>query len=310
MKKEFIIDRILLEIKKYPYGISRKKVAEHLNLSMSTMASYWNKARKDGYFKKIGYGLFVLTKSGEETSAGVRRKDETLINVHAIQLAFPILEDNSQDSFWDKVNDKFKNSKVMWKYIQAPIGLTIQKNTKQVTVQIWSQEVENPEDIESLSMRAAIYVWMYLKDNGVIVDILQVNKKTVEIAIRNKQIEGIIPKGNTVRIDLGRDAKKIFKDDRKEPGQSWLCPTPKRSVETNDILYAQEYLRTPMMVHTILDIQERHSKNIELHLSVMKEMRDGLAKLNKTLITEKIALSKEKKSLSVEKQQRKIREYL
>lgn len=277
MVKKFTKDRILNLLQKFPYGISRKKIAEQLGLNVSTMAYHWNKLLKQDRIKKIGWCLFTL---GEKFSV------EPTMNIHALQLSFPILKDESTPDFWDKAVPMPQGWTAYYKYIQAPIGMTIQKNVKQVTIHVWARDIQKPEEIESLALRAAFYAWHYLKEKvKVEVDVFLVEKKTLELAIKDNNLKQIIGTKDKIEIALQRPAKAVFESDKPKEAKAWYDPTPVHSVETNDIEYAERYLRTPEMVREILDIQHGFSKNLESHLEVLKNINEGIRELRNAIKT-------------------------
>lgn len=270
------IPLLLTLFQKYPYGISRKKMIQEGHIQSVNLVRAWSRLRKDDIIKRIAGSLFILDQAKVTDSSG-----DTTINIHAIQLSFPIISDNIDPDFWDSKNDGFKNSKVYYKRINSPIGMTIQKNTKQVTVQVWARDVRKPEEIESLMLRASLYAWHYLKEHGLEVDIFQVEKKNIDIAIKNNDLKGIVGTKDKIEVGLDRPVSKLFSNDKDKEAKAWYDSSPTSSVETNDIEYAKRYLRTPEMVTTILETQERFSKNLELHLQVLQEIRDALKHFGK-----------------------------
>jgi hypothetical protein len=276
------INLIIDILKRYPHGTSRKKVFELSGQKTSTMLRSWNKARHEGIIKRLGYGVFVLSEKNITHFSG----DASLspqINVHALQLSFPIIADNTDDAFWDKINKGFKNSLVFYKYINKPIGLTIQKNSKQVTIQIYARNVNTPEDIESLAFRAGYFAYYYLQKNGLDIDLFNVQKKHLDIAIKDTILKTVIPEKNKVEVMLGRDAKPFFPADKGEPAEAHYDSSPIPSIETNDVTYAERYLRTPEMVTQILEIQNNFALNLKYHLETLNNINKAIEKLTKAV---------------------------
>ena len=266
----FTEDHILNLLMKYPYGVSRKKIAEQIGINVNTMAYHWNKLIKIGYIKKIGYCLFVR---GEKTSV------EPLMNVHAMQLVIPIIKDESVPSFWDKAIP-MKGWTAYYKYVKTPIGFTIQKNTRNVQIQVWARNMDTPEQLESLLLRAGYYAQYYLREHAkVVVDLFNVEKKNVDIAFKDNDLKNIVGTKDKIEIELGRPTSKLFESDKPKEAKAWYDSSPTNVIETNDIEYAKRYLRTPEMVTTILETQERFAKNLELHLTVLQELRDAIKSL-------------------------------
>jgi hypothetical protein len=234
------------------------------------MAYHWNKLLKSGEIKKVGYALYGV---GEKTSV------EPTINIHAIQLTMPILKDESKPEFWDKAV-KMNGWTAYYKAINKPIGLTIQKNTNNVQVQVWARDVTKPEEIESLMLRAGYYAWHYLKTKAhVDVDIFQVEKKNVEIAVRDETPSKVMGTKDVVRVDLGRPASKVFEADKPKAAEAWADPTPYPCVETNDIEYIERYLRAPERVDQIIKTQAEFAENLKLHLEVLTKLGKAVDEL-------------------------------
>ena len=148
---------------------------------------------------------------------------------------------------------------------------------------MWSRDVDKPEDIESLALRAAVYAAHYLKKNGVLVDLFQVEKKNIDIAIKDTLLKTIIPEKNKITIGLGRPAKPFFESDNSDEAIAMYDSSPFSAVETNDITYAERYLRTPEMVTIIWETLEKHANNIELHLDVLSKQNQAQEQMKETM---------------------------
>jgi hypothetical protein len=129
-------------------------------------------------------------------------------------------------------------------------------------------------------LRAAIYAYHYLEEKaGVKVDIFQVEKKNVEIAVRDETPQKIIGTKDVVRVDLGRPASKVFEADKPKAAEAWADPTPYPCVETNDIAYMEKYLRAPERVDQIIKTQAEFADNLKLHLEVLTKLGKAVEEL-------------------------------
>lgn len=122
-------------------------------------------------------------------------------------------------------------------------------------------------------------LWKY----GVSVDIDNVRIGEKHIAIRDDYLKKKVPEGTKVSVYLGRPQEKMFPADEDKPAKAWTDESPFRGVETNDVKYAENYLRTPERVEEILEIQLKHAKNIELHMKVLEEMSKTLKDIRDAL---------------------------
>jgi len=271
------IDRIASVMQRFPHGISRKKVAEILNVKVSTITKAWSKARHNGLIKKVGYGTFVLTsekqKSVTDFSLG------TTIYLHALQLSFPIIEDHSQPENFDSINDMAN-----WKgYIKRFEGFTIKKNVKTVQAWAWAKKLKGPEEIEQLAHSMVFHVATKLWKIGVMVDVDHVRTVTKHVALKKSELEQIFPKGTSVSVDLGRNVVTLFEDDRPEPARAWTDSSPFRCIETNDVDYARKVLLMPELMTKIVEHQAIFSENLMKHLSVLDKMSETLDKIQQNL---------------------------
>lgn len=277
------INHVVEVMQRFPRGISRKKVAELLGVKVTTLSRTWSRACHTGLIKQIGYGTFVLSnekqKSVTDFSVGLRK---CKIDLHALQLSFPIIDDQSKPEAWDKLIPMNN-----WTKGQKRIdGITIQKNTKVVQAWLWSQKIKSPQEIEQLAHSMVFKVATALWKIGVTVDIDHVQTVTKHVAIQKSELEEIYPKGTSVTVDLGRFAKKIFEDDKNEPAKAWTDDSPFRSIETNDVEYAKAVLQMPLHVErmstaiaSFADQSAEYAEEIREHRAAIKEIRETMAEM-------------------------------
>ena len=202
-------DGIITIMERYPYGISQKKVIGIMGCNRSAMLKSWSQLKREGIIKGIGYGTFILS-GNNVTHFSLGQTPIPSVNLHALQMVFPIVEDNSNPTQWDSENQK-KN----WKgYIKRIEGMTIQKNTKNVQVWLWSRDIKDIEAIQKLTISAAFRVGVLLHKMGVIVNMDEVSVNTKHVAIEKTELEKMIPKGTKVEIGLDRVAENVFEADQ------------------------------------------------------------------------------------------------
>lgn len=301
----FELDILLLINASGNHGISTTEISKKLNISKSALSYYWNKLKQLELIIKKGYGCWELTDKGKQEVQtfliGYEKKPDFAF-LHALQFTMPILEDKTYPGFWDK-ETHVTNWSYKIKKTETPIGITIKKNTRQIQVYVWSRIIKKPEEITNLAFRAAFYTWHYLEKHGMKVDIFSIEQKNVEIAIRDKEIEKVIPSGTTIRIDLGRKAASVFGNSRPnekpKKAEAWTDPSPERSLETNDIQYYRNYLLMPENLNKMLHLQaamadnlanfseniDTYNQNIKKHLSVLESM-DKTLKIIRNSVTQ------------------------
>lgn len=269
-----INDQIITIMKGYPHGVSQKKVIELTGQKRSAILRSWNKLRNDGIIAKKGYGTFVLNKSNTLSPLGTPS-----IDLHALQMTFPIIIDNSQDDVWDEIR-----TSMGWKECQKRVGdLVIKKNTKQVQVWLTGRKIKDLGEIDKLAISSAFKVGVLLHRLGVTVNIDEVQVKTKHIAIEHTELEKMIPKGTTIQIGLDRFARKVFDNDRDEQAKAWIDSTPFKAIETNDAKYARDVLMIPLYIQQTNAALENMTpaiqwltENILTHRQVLQEIRDAI----------------------------------
>lgn len=279
------IDDVIGVMQRFPHGISKRKVAEILGIPISTMERSWNSARHRCLIKKLGYGTFVLTSEKQKNltdfSLGTRFGGAK-VDLHALQLSFPIISDSSRSEDWDAQNDMAN-----WKgYVKRFDGFTVKKNLKTVQAWAWARSISGPEEIQQLAHSLMFNVAVRLYKMGVMVDVDHVRTVTKHMAIQKPELERIFPKGVSVSVDLGRDVAKIFEDDKPEPAKAWTDASPWRGIETNDADYAEKLLRMPEYVAQLVTAHTTFTKslalyndNIRMHLTAIQDIRDGIRQL-------------------------------
>lgn len=276
------INQIIEIIKRYPHGISRKKALELVGSKESTLRRAWSELCHNGVIKKVGYGVFVLSENNLKnftlSSLGMTQMPE--INLHAFQMSFPIIQDNSKPEDWDNINQKNN-----WKgFVKRIEGITLQKNTKHVQAWLWAREIKDLKDIEKLAFSAKFKIATLLWKLGVLIDIDNVTTTTKHIAMKRTELEKMIPKGMKVEIELGRVAEKIFENDRNESAKAWLDSSPFIGVETNDIAYARDVLLMPEYIKAtnaaMAQLSQQNAwlaENIKAHREVLQSINEGQA---------------------------------
>lgn len=258
-------DSIINIMERYPHGVSQKKVISILGLRRSTMLRSWSELKREGILKGIGYGTFILTgKNVTDYSLG------TTIDLHALQLVYPIREDRSNDEIWDSIK-----TDMGWKECTKRLGsITIKKNTKQVQAWLTSQKIHSPEDVAKVSISLAFRIGILLHKLGVDVDMDNVAVKTKHISMKNTELEKMIPKGTKVEIHLGRSVEKVFENDTDEEAKAWIDDTPFKAIETNDIRYARDVLLMPQYIKEANIMISALTQQIKLHLAATQEWKD------------------------------------
>jgi hypothetical protein len=261
-------DLLISILKRYPYGISRKKVIELSSLKPSNLARSWQSLRNSGVIKKLGYGTFVLDENNL-TQKSIGMPNTPKINLHALQIVFPILTDNSRPEHWDFVSANNQRS-----LIKRIDGLTIQKQTKCVQVWVWSQDIKSIKEIEQLAFSASFRAATYLYKMGVMVDIDKRSITNKHIAIEKSDLEKMIPKGTVTRVYLNREVEKIFNNDKGVEAYADIDDSPFKAIETNDIAYSQDVLMMPHYIKQTQEVLKGLVQHWNTHLPLLQSMSE------------------------------------
>lgn len=264
-------------------------IAKLENTKVQNIVYYYKRLKN--YVKKVGYGTYEIInpKKFEQLIEEVKNRslgmsEKPKINLHALQIEIPILEDNSKDDIWD-YESEMKNWLAKYKKIEHPIGLTLRKTPKNVILYLHKRNLENLSDMTPLLMKAVIFTYHYLLEKGIKLDILEAKSNNLHITISDKFLQNL-PKGTVIEVNLDKKPNQILEKDTLEEAKVWTDASPYRGVETNDIDYASKYLMMPEMVFKLQQSLPRLNESIEreiynkqLHEAVLKDMREIMKQL-------------------------------
>jgi len=295
-------------------AITNKVLAGVLKKSNSTIHRKLKNLEKQGLIQKIGYphiieltarGRVYLTRKKPELkhnfsqfSLGTGKKTRT----HRIIVKVPITKDHSDNSIWDKVNKKFKNTTIYYKkeLPHPDMKITIAKvGSSSILIFLHEKEFNRGMFVTHFmqyAWRAFYFAKHYLWQKGIYVDELEVEITQQHIANPEPEMDDKVDKKVTMEFDLGRKSKGVFPTD--EDAKVWLDHSKgPLEFETNDMAYAEKAAMMPEKVFEIGDKQalfasnlehynnslKVYNENIKLHMSVMKDMRTTLRKIQEGL---------------------------
>lgn len=205
------------------------------------------------------------------------------INVHAVTLKMPIVMDS--DVPWEKEVDMNNWVKKMVS-MPWPYDIKLAKTTKNVIAYLSPKDFDfGPkfaEEYKDWAWRSADLVRQFLDDKfGVKVTLF--GTEIIDQHIATPMPEAGFEKGPRVEVAVGGQATSPFGDMRQD-AKAWVDDTPHPDcVETNSVKYKQQFLAMPGKVEAIhslfpqfADINDKFSKNLELHLKVLQDIGNAL----------------------------------
>lgn len=274
--------------KQYPAQIARQ-----IGMPINTLHYRIKTLSDDGIIKKdfrSNVTSYSLTDKGklflESMKPGINTKMSVPHKIRKENLcyAFPILKDNEEAQWQGEVNhNTWKGKKDI---LTHPINMTLEKTTKSLKVYFhkmyFEASKEGKDRQDNLIRRALLVVENHMRKKGIIIDLF--NGKTVSSEEANEmpELEGKMEKSRKKSIDLGRQAKNIFPFD--QGARAWIDFSPGQfpDIETNDYEYEDKWLLMPEYIDVmfkqqkyIMQNQHAFAKNIELHMDVLKEMKES-----------------------------------
>lgn len=292
--------RVLLKLDQKQY---MKEIARQLSIKYTTLYQQVQQLEAQGYIKRdfrTNFLSYSLTKQGKEllpllkkpiSSKNSPPMKEGLSRSNNLSYEFPILKDNLNAEWQEK-----KLHGTWWGYkdiITFPVGMTIVKHPNKIYVHFHQFQTEKKiflSEIMTHIMRGIAYLEQYLRHKKSIeIDVVSGLTKSSECATEMPEQDGNFDKSTKVSIQLQRNAQMILPSEMKS--QAWIDHSlgfPE--IESNDLLYEEKLLLMPetidsMQKHMIeqTKIMDKFTAQIELHLSVMEEMKTTLKAIQENL---------------------------
>jgi len=281
-------------------GTSTNDILFIYELKKSLLSYYMTRLKGLGLIRKIGYGVWEVTKErdlkqvqtllkvdkSKLLSLGTSERLKT--NLHALQIRIPILSGKINDKEWI-IKEKLKNWTPKYKNMQELGGLRI-KNNNNKSITIWAKErkIKNVDEIHKLTHAILLYLGSYMKVRyNVVLDTINAEVKNLDTATEDKQAENMRGKGEKFTLKLNKKCEKILPKDNRD-AKAWIDGSPFNfSAETNDLDWKREYLNMPFNIkHLIYSLPalEEYNKNLKLHIRVQEEQLKTQKELQRLLI--------------------------
>jgi len=270
VNKKLVYYTILSEINKFSYSSIRCKnmtnIANKLNMSKQAMNRYVSKLKAEGEISYTANSFWVLKKDYSEeraievaetlasTKSSLGTREES--DLHALHIKIPIIEGKIIGDEWE-IREKLNNwipKYTEWKEFK---GVTIKNNNdKSISIYPHSRNFRNPSEVNQLCYRLVKYCTMYFKNKySVLLDDELAEIKNMDLFTSDDFVKKVKPKGEKIKIGLNRKCEKIFPVDNRD-AKAWMDDSPKKGIETNDILYKKNYLMMPEYIKKLYDESE------------------------------------------------------
>ena len=295
-KKSWLLHaKILHCIKK---GMYASQIARQLNMKRTAINYHINQLQAMKvieldvfssmkiYKPSIYYDSYIQDANMPKTSLPSRKS-----RIHSLRIVFPILEDNP-NVVMEKMNKNFKNWIPQYATIKFPIGITIEKTTKNIVAMFHEFETKRQTcftDFFSWTMRGTYYVYYYLmKEYGIKIDLFNPTITHQHLANADPDLKGKVDGKQTTEIALQRKARGFFKT--KLQGKAWMDFSTGRGIpdiETNDMLYQERLLLMPETLHQLgavmVPMMERLTEQVNLHLEIQRETLKTMQMIQKAM---------------------------
>jgi len=261
---------------------------QNLIKSFSSIYYHLSRLEKLGLIARLGARsacvTYKLTEKGKEflrflfikfsmgTIEGAK-----LHSVHNIKIKIPIKREfpNFAQNFWEK-EQKWKNSRIFYKYIKEPFPITLKKTSKNVFVFVKSLSIDDSKNFErevEIKLRFILYqIYSLLYEKaGLEVDLSRAEKIDKPHYVLDD---------NFVKYfyQHRRELEKIFKKD--ESKKLWIDRSPFPCLETSESEIVRSYLSMFDNIEKILrKIEKVENLKVEIK-NIKSEIEDVKNKSN------------------------------
>jgi len=306
---------------------SLSRIKKELDIKKSNLSHKLKPLKEQGLIKRVGYGTWELTQKGllllhknnKEISIGKAASQRSIstankfnkvqniidIHVHSFRIKFPILENTSNNDFWDKTSNFSYAGKKKFKYCR---NFTIESTGKSIIIHVDFKISLNDPKIFDSKFNQKIYnrfnkAVALLENNEIKIDRTKPSDIMIEYAIQTPLTRELrrlgLAKG--CFLDLKRIREKIFERGLEQKAWTKLDQSHPESVETNDSKYTKLFLEMPENIqkmtnsmigldqklvptlNIVAESNERLSVNLNKHLKVLGEMESTLKLIQQSI---------------------------
>lgn len=288
-------------------GFYAKQIAVKLRKSQATIHRHIQKLKKLGFLTekaRTSCKIYEVSEHGEtaiktpEVSpflVGYEDPSQSIsLGVHYTAYIPIIKAGITPANFWDTVNEKLNNTVQKFKKFRLA-GITVRETSKGIEVHALHRKLRSQKDIYTLINNVVIWVMGNFSQFGYELDIQHFRVTDIHWTLGGKAITPSIEKCERATMSLNRFRAKITPRDQNQPAKAWIDASPEPNFETNDLTYAEMFLRMPMVLGELVKIQKRqaglmatYATHLNAHIPVLTGMNTMLKKLDRILSQRKI----------------------
>ncbi len=217
--------------------------------------------------------LALIREDFNKITLGKRKAFKVPGRWHNLGIKMPILKDNPNAKLQRQI--KLRGwTKELERYESASLDFTIERTTKNIIIWVPGMEGDTIEVMNHLA-NIAIIARDYLdKKYKIKVDLL--GRKIIRQEVAHAT-DAPVKKSKTVL--LHRRARAMSGQLMKAEAKAYIDFSEGAEIETNDVDFETKLLMMPEVVMAQVPIMRNFSRNLELHLTAIQELRDAISEL-------------------------------
>jgi len=281
-------------------GFYAKQIATELKISKVTVHNHIEKLIKNGYARedvRSSFKAYAVTDRGkkaiEENKLRLTSCISTTIRFGThLRIKIPIIQrGNLPDGFWTTINTRFRNSLIKHRDLEGVIeGVSVRETSKAIEVNIKHRKLNTLKEIIPIVAESKDKVVGYFLAYGYVLDTQNWLVNDSHNTIWTKETEEVAEEAGRFEVVFPWDRAKFTPRDPSQPAKAWFDKTPTPNLETNDMDYAEAFIRMPIAVLQIVKLMEKQSEqmatyaeHLNAHIPVLKDMHKLYKKLDKAL---------------------------
>lgn len=280
-------------------GLYAKQIADKLKITKVTVHNHIQKLIKNGYLQeeiRSTITTYIITNKGkkalQENKLSLTSCISTIkLGIH-LRLKIPIVKKGRPpEGFWTTINTRFKNSIIKHRDLAGLIeGISIRETSQALEINIKHQKLPTFKEIIPIIIECKDKILGYFMALGYVFDTKNWLINDIHSTIWTKETEQIAEKTGRFTVAFPWDRAKITPRDPSQQAKAWIDSTPEPNLETNDLDYAEAFIKMPVTVsqnakdiRELIGVMNVYGKHLNAHLPVLKGMDKLIKKLCKKL---------------------------
>ena len=254
-----------------------KQIADGLKVSRPAISKQVKKLMAMGLVTRgvrTSYQELVVTSLGEKAIAENKLPETSYtptarLGAH-LRLYLPIIR-RGRIADWDRVNRRFRNSMIKHKDLRGAVsGLSVRETSKGIELAVKHRKLDTVREIYPLVMRAQMWAVGYFAAKGYELDMMNARVNDVHISIATRETREAAEAAGRVCVEFQRERRRILPADPLQPARTWFDRTPEPGLETNDMDYAECFLRMPELLAKLASAQARQAEAMAVYAEHLK----------------------------------------